>query len=409
MGLRAIKLLTGVAIVGVGVVAASNGTLFSQENDAVINGKLINLRASSEGPVSIGALPFGAPVSQGEVVAAVAPSPYRSARENERATAGEIAGLEAQIASLEALASEKVRQAELYRTGRISHLEAKIGETKDSVLIAREKEKQAAAFLARQEDLYRRKYVADTVLVSAQSAATSSRLERQILEKRIVTQTVELNAARQGTNIGDGYNDTSYSMQRADELTMRLGDLRADLLRKRIGNQQASLDGVMTRSTFASAAEPPRPVTSPVDGKVWRVLINHGDVVRSGENVLQVIDCASLFVTVDVTNRTLDKVTVGQHAVFSDDSNGSIGGKVIFAGKADDGFDMVVNGALSPRRAENARARIVVALKPSAADQALCPVGLKGRLSFSDQPQAVSSLNSQRRMSLDLTTRANAS
>ncbi|MCJ2082087.1 HlyD family secretion protein [Methylobacterium sp. J-090] len=391
---RALKLTAGVAFAGIGVAAASNGRYFTPVNDAFINGKLISLRAGANGIVNFGALPFGALVSEGDVLAEIAP-PRVSGNDPPTVAEGDLPALEAQIASLEALAAEKSRQAELYRLGRVKHLEAKIAETRAAVLMLREKERQATALRERQEELFSRNYIARVALVNGQSAEASARIEREMIERRIEGQTLELAAARQGTFIGDGYNDTSYSKQRADEIAVRLSELRADLLRKRLGNQQASLAAAVLQKAALSAGAPPAlRIPSPADGKIWKVLVNRGDVVRAGEEILQIVDCGTLFVTVDAVGRTLDGVAPGRRAVFTDEGRMRIEGTVIFATGADRGFDAVIGGALTQRRPDATRTSIVVALKPDATDHARCPIGLKGQVAFLDEEMQASALPS---------------
>src|SRR5690349_6086324 len=107
--------------------------------------------------------------------------------------------------------------------------------------------------------------------------------------KRLDALTVELEAARSGTYLGDNYNDVPSSFQRARELTLRIEETEA-AVHQLVGKQEA-LAIELTAEQKRLAARRSFSLAAPINGNFWTVQAASGEYVRKGQELFTVLDC----------------------------------------------------------------------------------------------------------------------
>src|SRR3954470_10584293 len=130
---------------------------------------------------------------------------------------------------LERERTEAMAQAEAYRLGGVRQVELRIEEARASLAAAKAKEAETLAAERRGNALRGNGYMAQATYENLFHAREVAQQQSIAAQKRIDTLTVELEAARSGTYLGDNYNDVPSSVQRARELAVRIDEIKATL------------------------------------------------------------------------------------------------------------------------------------------------------------------------------------
>ncbi len=295
--------------------------LETTSTEAVVNARLISLRAPIEGQIEQAPLgvTIGSELIPGQPVLRIV---------NGRADRSRIAdlrrlidqlvnereGIASRIAELTVLHDDLSNQVRVFQDGRVRQLTERAAELKRELAAARINRDTAAKALAR---------ITPMVGSSSITAATLEKYTREAqvtvetylaIEHRLAGVEIELQAARSGTFIGDSYNDKPRSSQRLDEVGQRLVELKADLrdrdarlltLRKELGEE-------MERYEENSSADLLAPVTS----RVWEMLTAPGETVVRGQDLVRLLDCSGVVVTAAVGEGVYNRLYIGQSATF---------------------------------------------------------------------------------------------
>jgi hypothetical protein len=244
---RLAKGLFGISILGVGGWTMVDTYVSSEGAPAVINSEVQSVRAPLDGYVSLKALKLGSIIGSGEEIAELRPA----SSEADGGTESELAALRNEIATMASLVKTLREQSNAYRDARVEQLELEVTQSEAKLEAAKAEEKSQAAIRDRQEQLLAGGYALKGTAEAAREASNRAALDRKAAEQALQARRVELDAARKGTFVGDGYNDSFYSRQRADEVELKLIELKAQLAR-----QQARLDSVNGDKTGLSQGPP---------------------------------------------------------------------------------------------------------------------------------------------------------
>ena len=373
---RVAKSLLGIGILGLGGWTMVDSYVSSEGAPAVVNSDVLSVRAPLDGYVSLKALKLGSMIEGGEELVELRPA----GGDADGATESEQAALREEIATMESLVKTLREQSNAYRDARVEQLELEVTQSESKLEAAQAEEKSQAAIRDRQEKLLAGGYALTGTAESAREASNRAALDRKAAEQALHARTVELDAARKGTFVGDGYNDSFYSRQRADEVALRLIELKAQLAR-----QQARLDSVNGEKTSAlsGAAGGGVVLRAMGSGRIWNVAVNEGQFVRRGDTLLEIADCGRLLINAFGTNREYAEIQRGDTASFHLDGQRSMwSGIVSWAGAAGEGVLATSQVAFRPRTPEAARYSFLVTLKDTPGLHSSCPVGAPGRITF---------------------------
>ena len=154
-------------------------------------------------------------------------------------------------------------------------------------------------------------------------AATSA---RAAAAQRLEETKVERDAVAEGVFIGDSYNDSPSSDQRATELRLRSGELEAEAAAVR--SQMALLAGQIAEEGARYRERSDAVVVLPPSGRVWEMLTGAGEHVNKGQDLMRVLDCAHPIVSANVDEGVYNRLEVGAPATFRPSQGG---GKVYAA------------------------------------------------------------------------------
>lgn len=382
---RLLKTVAGAALVIVAGWMPVRTLLQTTSTEAIINARLITLRAPIEGQIDqLGTLTVGTELIPGSAMLTIVnPRADRgrvdSLRQLISEQEGDLKALTARQHSLETLRKEHMQNAEAFRTGRMAQLESRIAETQSEMAAATARDEEAKQTLERAKSLAEAGTGTIVSLERARRDATVAAQSLEVLKHRRNTLDVELTALRDGVFVGDSYNDRPQSLQRADEIALRLNETAAEIRQRhsRLASLRTELAGETARyAERASAA-----LSSPITGSVWEVMTAPGESVGRGQELVRLLDCSGLVVTATVGEAAYNKLRVGQEARFHVRGEGTEhAGRIIsLTGAA----TAPANLAIQPAALAKEPYRVTVAL-PELAKAQRCSVGRTGRVTFSD-------------------------
>ena len=301
--------------------------LLTTSAEAVINARVITIRTPISGDVNAqpSRLEAGAAVQAGEELLTIKnPRSDRSAVENLKRSVEQlttnVAALQAKEAVLKRHHIALVAQNNRYQTGRVEALEKQLGEIDAQIAAAEAQHKEFEQALARGRVLVAKGVVAQSYLDKAvRDESTASQTISQLRARRNAAE-IGLASARQGTFIMDGFNDTPQSAQRSLDVEVELADVQARLTgtTKELAMVKQDLIKEQQRDRELSTAV----IRANISGRVWEVMTAPGEHVNAGQVLMRLLDCSGTIVTASVSERTFQKLTIGQHATFRPSDGG---------------------------------------------------------------------------------------
>jgi multidrug resistance efflux pump len=316
---RFIKFIFGAVLLAAAVLTFYQQLVVRVSRDAVINARLAVIRAPIDGIATATVTIPGSGIKAGEAVGRVEDPLADDARlaqlqREVSATELERDSLTRRLTDLERVRGEAEAQAEAYRLGRVRQLELRIEEARANLAAAAAREADAKAAAGRGAALHARGFQSDE---AQDKARHSQEIEEQgvvAARKRLDTLSVELDAARSGTFLGDSYNDAPSSLQRARELALRLTETQNALDEK--GRKTEALQSQLATEQQRLAAHSKALLAAPVEGQLWTVQAAPGEFVRKGQEILTLLDCATVMVTASVSERDYNELHLGDPVRF---------------------------------------------------------------------------------------------
>jgi len=295
--------------------------LQATSTEAVVNAPIISLRAPIEGEIEQGplAVTVGSELIPGQTILRIVNSRADHSRLADlRRLIDQIGndreGILARIAELTALHDDLGNQVRIFQDGRVRQLTARAAELGSELTVARINRDTAAKALARVQPMVGSGSITAATLEKYTREAHVTAETYLTIEHRLAALNVELQAARQGTFIGDSYNDRPRSSQRVDEVSQRLAELKADLRERdaRLATLRKELAEEAKLYEEKSAAK----LVAPVASRVWEMLTAPGESVVRGQDLVRLLDCSAVVVTAAVGESVYNRLHIGQSAEF---------------------------------------------------------------------------------------------
>jgi multidrug resistance efflux pump len=387
---RLIKVVAGSIIVSIAGYLLIGERLAGTSADAVVNARVLYVRAAIDGELTLEQRNLGSRIAKGALIGNILDPRPEDVRllelQREEAVArAEVQRLEAKRAGLEDAVRELSVQSDLYRRGRLSQLDAQLAEAKSAADAAEARYLESMRVMERLSGLNQRGIETSTNLDRARVERDVRMKELEQGRLRITFLRVERDAAKNGTFLGDSFNDAPYSEQRIREIKLTLRDIEAAPI------QQTSLVELFDKQVAVERLRNARlgeaTIVAPVDGILWEAMSGSGEYVRKGQDLLELIDCTSSIVTASVSERLYNSLAVGDPARFR-----LLGERNVFEGSiirlAGPGAQGVYSSlAIGPSEEHLTRFDVAIAV-PQLANETLlaCGVGRTGRVMFAAAP-----------------------
>lgn len=291
--------------------------LFSYENiDGIINARTITITTPIEGifTFKIDNPKIGTAVIKDQLLATVNnpridKSYYYGLITDRESLNQKIISFKHRVELLAALESSLLDRSTLYQTYTIQKLAAEhAGYIEDLKSINAE-----VAFyeleLARHKDLEKSKSIAKNRLDETISLYEKTKAKAESLQFLINLTAVKLAAAKDNTFLGDGHNDVPYSTQRQDEVKIIKSEIIAIIEEndKRVLDITLQIEEESQRLALMTKFV----ATSPFNGIVWRLPVVDNSTVVINSELIQIMNCDSLYLDVTATERNYDNIYPG--------------------------------------------------------------------------------------------------
>lgn len=385
---RSLKIVAALALLAFFGARPLETLLQAASVEAVVNSRIVTIRSPIDGEIVAAPRDAAAwsAVKGAPVLRIVDPKADRGRLDDLRRALGraedERIGTDARLRQARAALATLERRTDQFAAGRIGQLEARLAALRSDLAAAAARSEEATATLERLTALTRPGVVSSVELARAKRDQIVASESEAAARHRIEETSIELAAARNGSFLGDSYNDRPSSAQRADEVRQRIGDLAADL---------ATRDAAIERLRDEVADEDARfrklsdvEVRMPVDGRVWEIMASPGEQVRRGQDLIRILDCSTAVVTANVSETVYNRLKIGSPATFqpSDGGVGFEGVVVNLTGMS----GAPANFAIQPHALLKEAYHVTVSA-PKLAEDGGCAVGRTGRVVFGKQPQ----------------------
>ena len=228
------KLVSGLALSGfAGYVVITEGVAVVS-SDAVVNARVAVVRAPIDGQLTLQPRAIGERIRAGQPLGGLTDERADEARlldlEHAAGTLEtDIGRLQAQVLSVTASRDSLEDRTVAYRDARLRQLRSRIEEQEALLASAKAQFGESDGELKRAEELRARGVQSIAILDRAQAAHQVNTHNIRVAGARLDALRTELDAAANGMFLGDSYNDTPYSSQRGQELSLRLTELGAEL------------------------------------------------------------------------------------------------------------------------------------------------------------------------------------
>lgn len=388
--MRFTRLVIGSLIIIVALAIIAREQLSGASADAVINARVTTLRAPVAGTLAAQRRPLGSAVAEGEDIGTIQDPLVDNIRLNdllrERSFASaEIDRLSDAIKVLEASLDGLKIRSRSYREERVRQLESQLSSAQAQVAVAEARVEEAQSAFGRSQQLTDRGLETSASFERIRAAQKVADLELVDARERVRAVEIVLQSARRGTFLGDGYNDAPYSEQQITELSLRLGEMEADLSaeRARAAALDARIEAERRRVNRLGSAE----LSSNVEGRVWEVLASDGETVQRGQDLMRLIDCQSTIVTLSVSEAVYNRLKLGDPARFRVGTDGRTFNGTITRLAGSGAETIYRNLAIAPSERHLERYDVALLVPDLARDAELgCAVGRTGRVFFDARP-----------------------
>ena len=351
--------------------------------DAVVNAPVVTIRAGTAGDLTLPDREFGARVEAGETIAQVIDPRVDRIRLDDLAmeldfARAETTRTEADLAATRALREALLDRTETFRSARIEELETRLDHARSRLDLL---ENGAGTDATRQR-------LRDAVDDTPDRLPAEPILDALALDharERVAVLEIALRAAQDGVFLGDGYNDSPNAEQRATELESQIAQLENSLTEAQA--RQTAYANRLSRAQVQVNQQGGGDITAPVNGRYWEVLQADGVNVQRGDPILRLLDCDHVIVTLSVTERIYNTLTVGDTAEFRLAGSAQVFDATVARLAGSGAATIYEHLAVAPSQRHLERYDVTLLVPGLATDPDLaCAIGRTGRAFFDRRP-----------------------
>ncbi len=381
--MRYTRLIVGILAVILALWIIIGEQMSGASANAVVNAPIATVRAPVAGDLQIPPRQLGSRVAEGEIIASVQDALVDRVRLEDLLMEARLADaaqdqIAARLADTGVIREKLINRGELFRDHRLEELRTQLRHAEDRLAIVSE------MGMTEELDLP----LLDSLEDNSERLPGEPRTEELLLNharERVAVLRIALRATEQGVYLGDGYNDAPNSEQRAVELESEISSLTAQSAEAEA--RQNAIQERINQERIRVNAQSGGQIQSPVGGVFWEILEADGVNVQRGDPLIRLVDCVEAMVTLSVTERIYNGLTVGQSATFRLGGTSKVYEAAV-ARLAGSGAETIYrNLAIAPSQRHLERfdvALIVPGLRQQSGDS--CLIGRTGRAFFESRP-----------------------
>jgi multidrug resistance efflux pump len=390
MNRKVVRLVIGVVVILAGLFVIIGEQMAGVSSNAVINAQVLILRAPIDGEVHMQVKTLGTRVTPSQLLATLSdprPDELRLVdlqREARRITI-DLERLQELTKQLGPIRDTFAKQASDYAKGRVSQLETRLNEASATLDAVQARLRDSEASFRRATELGRTGAVSGAEQSRTRAAFEVTSQDVEGARQRIEYLKIELAAARNGTFLGDSYNDTPYSQQRLRETELRLSELETEIRER--SERLVAITGQVAEERVRAARFREARILSPTTGILWELMSGGGEYVRRAQDVMRIVDCTTTIVTASVRESLYNRLQVGEPVQFRLLGDSKVYDGVI-ARLAGSGAETIYRSlAIGPSQEHLKRFDVAISSPALSADpKTACAVGRTGRVVFSSRP-----------------------
>lgn len=380
---RAVKALAAIcALILTGIVPVMR-LVTSESAQAISNARVITVNAPIDGELWWGSgFHIGTHLGQGDILLVINnPRADTAALDNVRRELFRLNAQKDTLASKITIAKQEraklLTDDRLHRAARLKQFQARKQRVMSQISVAKANAANADLGLKRTEWLAERGLSTRVLLENKQRDNEVAAQSVHVLEHQLHEMEVEYEAALKGIRLTDDHNTLTHMKARAQQLAFEIEawEHQLESQNQLIAGLKADLEKEQSRLSDKQRML----VSSPADGNVWEILASSGELVRRGQPLFRILDCAGAVVSSTVSEATYNRLRVGAPATFrsSSDMTEYKGHIVTMHGLA----APPANLAIGPANLHNEPFRVGV-YSPDLAAVGKCTVGQTGIVKF---------------------------
>lgn len=388
--MRIFKFGIGLLLVAVALFIIIGEHLSGASADAFVNARLTMRRAPIAGVLQLDLPVLGSRVRLGDNLGAINDALIDNTRlsdlvAEQKKIDAEAARIRADMMSVQATKDLLKARARTYKQERVRQLEAQLGAARASADASKAQLALYRQMLQRSTQLSTRGIEAAGSLEQAQSRVEVAQQELEKAHAQAVVSLVSLEAARKGTFLGDGYNDAPYSEQQIGELELREREMAADLTAQLAA--EAAVDERIRAERIRVNRLSSVPLQANVDGILWSLPAADGESVQRGQDLVQLVDCRSMIVTLSVSEGVYNRLQIGKEAQFRLAGSSAVFDATIIRLAGAGAESIYENLAIPPSAKHLERFDVALSVPAMLSDASLnCQIGRTGRVFFDRRP-----------------------
>jgi multidrug resistance efflux pump len=303
-----LRISTAMAFLGLAGWYGLDHAVGTVSDDGVLTAPILKVHAQMDGVVSTLRLTDAVVVEQGEILAEITQpkvdtGPLEDLSARLETAQNAIRRTDRALAELDAASEVLAGQVQAFEEAAEARLAVMVTELDAEIARARATLDLENAREARVAQLARGGNVAAAQIEEARAAKRQAEAEVARLSAAREGRLIELQSARAGTYLNQGYFETPYSRQRLDEITMRRRDLAGE--RAALADQVVELEKRLALSLQ---------VTSPTRGLIWAVHVTEGSEIVRGTVLAEIAACTDPVVEVAVSEAKFSRIRIGDSA-----------------------------------------------------------------------------------------------
>jgi multidrug resistance efflux pump len=310
------RLLIAIGFLGIAAWHLNDRVFSTVSIDGAVMSPVVVLRSPIDGQVTSSLAKTGMPIEPGLPLLTIENKriddrvrlDVERRLKTARFTAQGIARRHGDLVRTQAVLADRV---ESHRAASVSRLEAMRNETTARHQGALANLDRARSEIQRAKQLVSGGSASKVRLEDAVMAEQTARSQVDMFEASIKRIDVDLASAQSGVMMGEGYGDAPYSQQRLDEIKIRIFELKVEYgdAVKRMEELEQSLTQEDDRLSKLRDVI----VRAPSHGLIWNVRVTEGSEISRNDALADVVDCNHSFVEATISERTYDRIQIGQH------------------------------------------------------------------------------------------------
>lgn len=390
--MKPFRILLGLTIIVVAIWLIVTEQLSGASADATINAQLVSLRAPIAGELDVSPLPLGARLSKGQEFGSVQDTRADAVRLNDleleiNLASAVVSDVETRITVVdEAIAALGLR-TEAYNAARIEELNIELIAAKERLAFVTE-QLERRGIDTDEIDFESLENQADEQINSPDQLRpnwASPTIIYNFARERVLLLENELSAAQAGIYLGDGFNDAPFSEQRRTDLLRERGILASELTeaQARVAAFVARTEAERLRVNRVERVT----LRSPASGTLYQALVTSGEIVERGDPIAIIVDCATVFVTLSVTENVYDRLNTGDPATFRPRGSDKVFDATIFRLAGSGAARVYEDLAVAPSQKHLERFDVTLEVPGLRDDSEFsCAIGRTGRAYFDVRP-----------------------